>query len=81
MPLQHRFPRLFSYVKDALVSVKDGFSAHDLISWFHLPLSEQAHNELLVLKSLMLPNSFMYPGSLIILLTLSLFGFGGAATP
>ena len=34
LPLQHRFPRLFSYVKDALVSVKDGFSAHDLISCF-----------------------------------------------
>ena len=54
LPLQHRFPRLFSFVKDALVTVKDGFSALDLISWFHLPLSEQAHNELLVLKSLML---------------------------
>ena len=42
LPLQNRFPRLFSYVKDPMVSVQDGLLCSELIAWFKLPLSEQA---------------------------------------
>ena len=53
MPLQHRFPRLFSYVKDTLVLVKEVLNNSNLLSWFHLPLSGQANEELQALQNLL----------------------------
>ena len=49
-PLQIRFPRLFSYVKDPWILVSEAFQSQDVNQMFHLPLSVQAHVELRVLQ-------------------------------
>jgi hypothetical protein len=51
--LQTRYPRLFSYAKDPWITVKEVFETQDLFGNFHLPLSEQAYEELITLQSLM----------------------------
>ena len=48
-PLDQVFQRLFSFVKDPLLSVKEVFATQDITTLFHLPLSERAHSELLSL--------------------------------
>ena len=52
-PLQSRFPRLFSYVKDPWITVKEFFSSQDIVQHFHLPLSAQAFGELILIQSMM----------------------------
>ena len=52
-PLQSRFSRLFSYVKDPWVTVYEVFQSQDMINMFHLPLSAQAYQELLTVQDLM----------------------------
>lgn len=52
VPLQHRFGRLFSYAIDTMASVKDFIDCQQWESMFHLPLSQQAHQEMLNLKHL-----------------------------
>ena len=47
------FPRLFSYVKDPWISVKEFFCSRDILRHFHLPLSAQAFGELGLIKSFM----------------------------
>jgi hypothetical protein len=49
--LDSAFPRLFSYAKDKLQSVQD-FFGRELLDSFHLPLSVQAHDELLSLQKI-----------------------------
>jgi hypothetical protein len=51
--LDGRFSRLFSFAKDKLQSVKDFCNLEDIIDGFHLPLSTQAHGEMLQLRSLL----------------------------
>ena len=46
-PLQIRFPRLFSYVKDPWITVYEAFQSQDRVNMFHLPLSAQAYQEFL----------------------------------
>jgi hypothetical protein len=46
-----RFPRLFSFTKDKLQSVKDFCDMEDLTDGFHLPLSTQAHGEMTQLRT------------------------------
>ena len=41
-PLSLRLPRLFSFVLDDKVSVREFLQTQDLYSIFHLPISEQA---------------------------------------
>ena len=52
-PLQSRFPRLFSYVKDPWITVFEAFQSQDMINMFHLPLSAQAYQEFLTVQDLM----------------------------
>jgi hypothetical protein len=47
-----RFPRLFSFAKDKLQSVKDFIMNDSIVSNFHLPLSVEAHDELMQLQDL-----------------------------
>lgn len=48
--LAHCFPRLFSFTRNANISVKDVMAAEDLDSIFFLPLSQEAFDELQILK-------------------------------
>jgi hypothetical protein len=50
--LSHKFPRLFSFVRNEIVSVKHVMQAADLDSLFHLPLSPEAFDEMLQLQDL-----------------------------
>ena len=52
-PLQLRFSRLFSYVKDPWIIVYEAFRSQDMINMFHLPLSAQAYQEFLTVQDLM----------------------------
>ena len=52
-PLQIRFPRLFSYVKDPWITVYEAFQSQDMVNMFHLPLSAQAYQEFLTVQNLM----------------------------
>jgi hypothetical protein len=47
-----RFPRLFSFAKDKLQSVKDFIMNDSIVSNFHLPLFVEAHDELMQLQGL-----------------------------
>lgn len=42
---QEKLPRLFSFAKNQKISVAAFLSITDMTSHFHLPLSEQAHQE------------------------------------
>lgn len=44
------FPRLFSFAHNEHASVKHIMDAHDLESIFHLPLTQEAHHEMLDLQ-------------------------------
>jgi hypothetical protein len=44
--LSEKFPRLFSFAINPDISVKEIIMAQDLDSIFHLPISEQAFQEL-----------------------------------
>jgi hypothetical protein len=52
--LAHKFPRLFSFARNAAISVQDFAQADDLDTLFALPLSIEAHEELLQLDVLLL---------------------------
>ena len=43
--LQEKFPRLYSYAKDKRISVAKFLENNIVMAQFHLPLSEQAHQE------------------------------------
>jgi hypothetical protein len=43
--LQEKFPRLYSYAKDKRISVAKFLENNTVMAQFHLPLSEQAHQE------------------------------------
>ena len=60
--LQFRFPRLFSYVKDPWITIKEFLDSQDMFQHFHLPLSSQAFDELTILQS-MLGGLIRAPGS------------------
>ena len=47
--LQTRFPRLFSYAKEPWIIVKEFFDSQDVFQHFHLPLSAQAFDDLVLL--------------------------------
>jgi hypothetical protein len=49
-----KFPRLFSFAKDKLQSLKDFFLNENTISNFYFPLSVEAHEELIQLHQLVL---------------------------
>jgi hypothetical protein len=51
--LDSSFPRLFSYAKDKLQSVKEFFDMESVLESFHLPLSVQPHDELASLQLLL----------------------------
>jgi hypothetical protein len=55
-PLNARFPRLFSFVRNENVSTEFAFGQEDLSSMFHLPLSHAAFTELGQLQQLMHDN-------------------------
>ena len=48
--LQEKLPRLFSFAKNQKISVAAFLSITDMTSHFHLPLSEQAHQEYIELQ-------------------------------
>jgi hypothetical protein len=48
-----QFDRLFSFAKDKLQSIKDFMGADSLLQNFHLPLSIEAHDELIQLQDLL----------------------------
>jgi hypothetical protein len=56
------FPRLFSYAKDKLQSVREFFENESVLDNFHLPLSVQAHEELTNLQ-VILHNASLNPES------------------
>ena len=51
--LQFRFPRLYSYVKDPWITVQEFFDSQDIFQHLHLPLSNQAFDDLTTLQSLL----------------------------
>jgi hypothetical protein len=53
IPLQPRFPCLFSYAKDEKISVRDMVKLLDRSEEFHLPLSSQAYDEFLIIQQWM----------------------------
>lgn len=63
IPLQQRFPRLFSFVKDAKISVRDMVLLLDRTEEFHLPLSSQAYDEFLILQGWMGEMDLLQEGS------------------
>ena len=50
--LQEKLPRLFSFAKNKKFSVAAYLSITDMTSHFHLPLSEQAHQEYIELQGI-----------------------------
>ena len=55
-PLASRFQRLFSFVIDSFCTAEEVFHAfheNSMLSMFHLPLSDQAYQELLSVNSLL----------------------------
>jgi len=50
--LQEKLPRLFSFAKNQKISVAAFLSITDMTSHFHLPLSEQAHQEYIELQGI-----------------------------
>jgi hypothetical protein len=53
MIFDERFPRLFSFVKDKLISVKEALQISDPTQAFHLPLSTEASDELRMLQNIL----------------------------
>jgi hypothetical protein len=53
MFFDERFPRLFSFVKDKLISVKEALQISDPAQVFHLPLSNEASDEFRMLQSIL----------------------------
>jgi hypothetical protein len=51
--IQERFPRLFSFAKDKLISVKEALQTTDPAQAFHLPISNEAAAELRTLQELL----------------------------
>jgi len=51
--LQEKFPRLYSYAKDKRISVAKFLENNTMMAQFHLPLSEQAHQEYMELQDLL----------------------------
>ena len=51
--IDERFPRLFSFVKDKLISVKEALQTTDPAQAFHLPLSTEAAEELRTLQDIL----------------------------
>jgi hypothetical protein len=51
--LDVKFPRLFSFSMDKLISMKEFFSMDEMRDLFHLPLPAQAHSKFLQLHELM----------------------------
>jgi hypothetical protein len=56
--LAHRFPRLYSFARNASISVNEVMSAEDLDSLFMLPLSQEAFEELQMLRDVLLSQTF-----------------------
>ena len=56
--LSEKFPRLFSFAINPDISVKEIIMAQDLDSIFHLPISEQASQELGDLQDLLLSSDY-----------------------
>ena len=56
--LSEKFPRLFSFAINLDISVKEIIMAQDLDSVFHLPISEQAFQELGELQGLLLSTDY-----------------------
>ena len=54
LPLVRRLPRLFSFVIDDKVSVRDVLQTQDLFSMFYLPISQEAAAELTILEGWLL---------------------------
>ena len=51
--LSHQFPRLFSYVKDKLISVKEYLLLEDPTDAYYLPLSAEAYQEYIDMTQLL----------------------------
>jgi len=51
--LQEKFPRLYSYAKDKRISVAKFLENNTVMAQFHLPLSEQGHQEYMELQDLL----------------------------
>ena len=49
--LAHKFPKLLSFAKKRHITFRQGFSQVPLHGLFHLPLSQQAHSQLLILQT------------------------------
>jgi hypothetical protein len=62
-PLHQRFPRLFSFVKDDKISVRDMILLRDRAEELHLPLSGQAFDEFLVLQTWLQDFNLQNPGA------------------
>ncbi|XP_044367523.1 uncharacterized protein [Triticum aestivum] len=55
--LADRFPRAFSFTRNEDISVQEFLTAETLGTTFHLPLSEQAHEELLTMQQMLTPTT------------------------
>ena len=51
--IQQRFDRLFCFTKDPFITLAEFRATQDVLSLFHLPLSSQAHMELIRLQRMM----------------------------
>jgi hypothetical protein len=51
--IDERFPRLFSFAKDKLISVKEALQITDPAQAFHLPISNEAAAELRTLQDML----------------------------
>jgi hypothetical protein len=56
LPLQSRYPRLFSFAINPHISAKHAYECDDIVTLFHLPLSQRAFEELGEVQSLLLGN-------------------------
>lgn len=52
-PLRNHFPHLFSFVTDDKLSVKEVIRMEDHTTLLHLPISTQAHAELMALGAML----------------------------
>lgn len=51
--LSQKFPELFSFAKNKQIIFAKGYAQAPLHNLFHLPLSQQAHNQLLLLQNML----------------------------
>jgi len=49
----HKFPELFSFIKKKEIILAEGMAQTPLHSLFHLPLSQQAHGQMLQLQNIL----------------------------